>query len=66
MIKDIAWIRVLIKVSKVISIQSDVDRFIVLTAKKTWKKRFTAVVVAIQPVVANSVVNIILRINKGH
>ena len=58
----IAWIRVLIKVSKVISIQSDVDRFIVLTAKQTWKKRFTAVVVAIQPVVANSVVNIILGI----
>jgi anti-anti-sigma regulatory factor len=63
---DIAWIRVLIKVSKVISIQSDVDRFIVLTAKKTWKKRFTAVVVAIQPVVANSVVNIILGIYKSH
>jgi hypothetical protein len=60
MIKDIAWIRVLIKVSKIISIQSDVNRFIVLTTKQTWKKRFTAVVVAIQPVVANSVVNIIL------
>ena len=66
MIKDIVGIRIFIKVSKVVSIESNIDRLIVLTTKKTWKVRLSAVIVAIQSIIADLVVNIILCIYKSH
>lgn len=66
MIKDIFGIRIFIKVSKVVSIESNIDRLIVLTTKKTWKVRLSAVIVAIQSIIADLVVNIILCIYKSH
>jgi hypothetical protein len=46
-IENIAWIRIFIKVGEVISIEGNIDRLIVLSAKQTWKKRLRAVIVAI-------------------
>ena len=66
MSEDIVWIRVLIKVSKVVSVQSDIDGLIVLTTEQTWEERFTAVIVTVQPVIADIIINIILCIYHSH